>query len=270
MKLTESSLTTVSIFLKPGSVSMLTTIISSGKLKNIKDHSHLRHHFTPKHRNDVFVLSFHACCWPVVGPLVWPPEDELPQAGHGVRAHQSVASKSPAVHHSDVERRVKQLVLRQILMHANRNTLYCPSKQHFLQRVHMEMGLVSNVDDEIPLQTTWRGCWNWGFSCSWEWKQIALLSQHIQYRLEAGPLGPDSPSLGPSNPRREPVGRVSCMILFYLCVIHQTKQRYNIFTSILYLLRTGLIPSGTGRMGPRSISVGPSIGGRSAFPFGPI
>lgn len=141
MKLTESSLTTVSIFLKPGSGSMLTTIISSGKLKNIKDHSHLCHHFTPKHRNYVTVISFHACCWPVVGSLVRPPEDELPQAGDGVRAHQSVASKSSAVHHSDVERRVKQLVLRQILVHANTNTLYCPSKQ----RVHMEMGLVSNM-----------------------------------------------------------------------------------------------------------------------------
>lgn len=39
--LTESSLTTVSIFLKPGSVSMLTTIISSGNLNNINDHSHI-------------------------------------------------------------------------------------------------------------------------------------------------------------------------------------------------------------------------------------
>lgn len=42
------------------------------------------------------------------------------------------------------------------------------------------------------------------------------------------------------------------------------------FTSILYLLSTGRIPRGTGMIGPRSISEGPSIGGRSAFPFGPI
>lgn len=215
------------------------------------------------------VLSFRACCWPVVGLLVCASEDELPQAGHGVGAHQSVASESPAVHHSDVQRRVKQLVLGQILRHANRNTLYCTSKQHSLQQRCMEMVLESTMEDEIPLQTTWQGCWSWGFSCSWKWGQIELLSQHIRYRLAADPPGPGSPSSGPSNPRTEPVGWVGWLILS-ICVIEQMIQLCHIFTSILYLLSTGLIPSGTGRMGPRSISVGPSIGGRSAFPLGPI
>lgn len=39
IQLTDSSLTTVSIFLKVGSVSMLTTIISSGIVKNINNQS---------------------------------------------------------------------------------------------------------------------------------------------------------------------------------------------------------------------------------------
>lgn len=45
---------------------------------------------------------------------------------------------------------------------------------------------------------------------------------------------------------------------------------FEAITSTLYLLSTGRIPSGTGRMGPRSMSVGPSIGGRSDLPPGPI
>lgn len=193
-------MTTVSIFLKAGSVSMLTTIISSGNVEWEYQWplTHLCHHFTPKHRKGrgkkCICGLVHACCWPVVGLLVWAPEDELAQAGHSVRAHQSVAAESPAVHHSDVEWWVKQLVLRQILTHVNRKTLHCNSKQPFLQLMYMEMGLVSSIDDEIPLQTTWPGCWSWGFSCSWEWGQIALLSQHIRYRHEADQPGPDSPS----------------------------------------------------------------------------
>lgn len=41
-------------------------------------------------------------------------------------------------------------------------------------------------------------------------------------------------------------------------------------TSTLYLLSTGRIPTGTGMMGPLSMSTGPLMGGRSAFPDGPI
>jgi len=41
-------------------------------------------------------------------------------------------------------------------------------------------------------------------------------------------------------------------------------------TSTRYLLSTGRMPTGTGMMGPRSMSTGPLIGGRSAFPAGPI
>lgn len=154
----------------------------------------LWHLFKPKHRKWRICGLVHACCWPVVGLLVWAPEDELAQAGDSVRAHQSVAAESPAVHHPNVEGRVKQLILRQILAHVKRNTLHCASKQQFLQLMHVELGLVSNANDELPRQTTWQGCWSWGFSCSWGWGQTALLSQHIRYRHEADPPGPDSPS----------------------------------------------------------------------------
>lgn len=41
-------------------------------------------------------------------------------------------------------------------------------------------------------------------------------------------------------------------------------------TSTRYLLSTGRMPTGTGMMGPRSTSTGPLMGGRSAFPAGPI
>lgn len=41
-------------------------------------------------------------------------------------------------------------------------------------------------------------------------------------------------------------------------------------TSTRYLLSTGRIPTGTGMMGPLSMSTGPLMGGRSAFPDGPI
>lgn len=127
IQLTESSLTTVSIFLKVGSVSMLTTIISSGIVKNTNNQSLIYAIIShPGRENDgkkCICGLVHACCWPVVGLLVWAPEDELAQAGHSVRAHQSVAAKSPAVHHSDVERRVKQLVLRKILTPVHRKTV---------------------------------------------------------------------------------------------------------------------------------------------------
>lgn len=67
-------------------------------------------------------MSF-TCSGPAVGLFVCRPVDELAQAGHGVGADQSVASESPAVHHSDVQRRVQQLVLRQILTHKIHNEL---------------------------------------------------------------------------------------------------------------------------------------------------
>lgn len=68
-----------------------------------------------------FTFFFYTCRGVVVGLLVCCPVDELPQAGDSVRADQSVAAKSPAVHHSDVQRRVKQLILRQILTHNIQN-----------------------------------------------------------------------------------------------------------------------------------------------------
>lgn len=84
----------------------------------------------------------------------------------------------------------------------------------------------------------------------------------------------------PRQPReREADGQTE--MLFRLAVVPIFKpgviQLLNIktwcsdgITSTLYLLSTGRIPSGTGRMGPRSMSVGPSIGGRSDLPPGPI
>lgn len=60
---------------------------------------------------------WETCRGPVVGLLVCRPVDELPQAGDGVGADQRVAAEGPAVHHPDVQRRVKQLVLGQILTH---------------------------------------------------------------------------------------------------------------------------------------------------------
>lgn len=69
--------------------------------------------------NNIHLLQVlvYTCSGPVVGLLVIRPVDELPQAGDSIGANQSVAPKSPAVHHSDVQRRVKQLILRQILTH---------------------------------------------------------------------------------------------------------------------------------------------------------
>lgn len=55
------------------------------------------------------------CAGPVVGGLVGGAVDEPPEAGDGVGAHQGVAAKRPAVHHPNVEGRVEQLVLRQVL-----------------------------------------------------------------------------------------------------------------------------------------------------------
>jgi len=65
----------------------------------------------------------------VIGLLVRRPVDELPQAGHRVGAHQGVAAERPAVHHSDVQRRMEQLVLGQILQ----NIVYF-SNARFLKR----------------------------------------------------------------------------------------------------------------------------------------
>jgi hypothetical protein len=58
------------------------------------------------------------CTGPVVGGLVGGAVDEPPEAGDGVGAHQGVAAERPAVHHSDVQRRVEQLVLREVLQRA--------------------------------------------------------------------------------------------------------------------------------------------------------
>ena len=56
------------------------------------------------------------CAGPVVGALVWRAVDEVSQAGDSVGAHQGVAPERTAVHHTDVEGRVEQLVLRQVLV----------------------------------------------------------------------------------------------------------------------------------------------------------
>ena len=55
------------------------------------------------------------CGVPVIGLFVGSPVDELAQGGDGVGAHQGVAAEGPAVDHADVEGRMQQLVLRQVL-----------------------------------------------------------------------------------------------------------------------------------------------------------
>ena len=70
-----------------------------------------------------FQVLVYTCSGPVVGLLVFWPVDELPQGGDGIGANQSVAAKSPAVHHPDVQWWVKQLILRQILTHKLQNYL---------------------------------------------------------------------------------------------------------------------------------------------------
>lgn len=67
------------------------------------------------------MLQVYTRCIIVVGLLVWPPVDEFPQGGDSIGTNQSVATKRPAVHDSDVQWRVKQLVLWQILTHKIQN-----------------------------------------------------------------------------------------------------------------------------------------------------
>lgn len=55
------------------------------------------------------------CHIPVLGFLIWWAVDELSEGADGMGAHQGVAPKSPAVHHSDVQRWVEQLILWEIL-----------------------------------------------------------------------------------------------------------------------------------------------------------
>lgn len=52
---------------------------------------------------------------PVLGLLVWRAVDEFSEGADGVGAHQGVAPEGPAVHHPDVQGRVEQLVLREVL-----------------------------------------------------------------------------------------------------------------------------------------------------------
>lgn len=135
MALTESSLTTVSIFLKVGSGSMLTTIISSERQR---DNGHITNFIlaiwiiyntipllvqTHTYRVDILnkKILVNTCCRVVVRLLVCSPVDEFPQRGDSIGTNQSVATKSPAVHHSDVQRRVKQLILWQILTYKVQN-----------------------------------------------------------------------------------------------------------------------------------------------------
>lgn len=67
------------------------------------------------HLNKILWAFVYTCCIIVVDLLVLSPVDKFPQAGDRVGANQSVATKSPAVHHSDVQWRVKQLIFWQIL-----------------------------------------------------------------------------------------------------------------------------------------------------------
>lgn len=55
------------------------------------------------------------CHVPVLGLLVWGAVDEFSEGADGVGAHQGVAPEGPAVHHPDVQGRVEQLVLREVL-----------------------------------------------------------------------------------------------------------------------------------------------------------
>lgn len=52
---------------------------------------------------------------PVIDVLLCGSVNELAQSRDGVRAHQRVAPERPAVHHPDVQRRMKKLIFRQIL-----------------------------------------------------------------------------------------------------------------------------------------------------------
>lgn len=49
------------------------------------------------------------------GRVVRGPIDEASQGADGVRADQGVAAEGPAVHHADVQGRVQELVLREVL-----------------------------------------------------------------------------------------------------------------------------------------------------------
>lgn len=63
----------------------------------------------------IFSYFFQTCSGKTVALFVCWPVDELPQAGHSGGANQGETSKSPAVYHSNVQWRVEQLVLWQIL-----------------------------------------------------------------------------------------------------------------------------------------------------------
>lgn len=91
---------------------MLTTIISSERKK--KSSSQTQTILCGANVYSTFLL-FDTCSGPVVGLLVSSPVDELPQSGDSMRANQSIAAKSSTVHYSDVQRRVKQLIFRQVL-----------------------------------------------------------------------------------------------------------------------------------------------------------
>lgn len=55
------------------------------------------------------------CHVPVLGLLVWGAVDEFSEGADGVGAHQGVAPEGSAIHHPDVQGRVEQLVLREVL-----------------------------------------------------------------------------------------------------------------------------------------------------------
>lgn len=47
--------------------------------------------------------------------MLWGPVDEAPKGADSMGAHQGVAAKGPAVYNSDVQGRVQEFVLRQVL-----------------------------------------------------------------------------------------------------------------------------------------------------------
>lgn len=60
-------------------------------------------------------MQSFTCSGPVIGVLVRGGVDETSQAGDSMRPNQDVTAERPAVHHTDVERRVEKLILWKVL-----------------------------------------------------------------------------------------------------------------------------------------------------------
>lgn len=97
------------------------------------------------------------CGVPAGGRAVWGPVDEAPKGADGVGAHQGVAAEGPAVHHSDVQGRVQEFILRKVLgcwpmepelREGGRGTGLCPATPAAPSSARLFLGL------HPPLQTT--------------------------------------------------------------------------------------------------------------------